>query len=94
MHAGGREDAESKLARVEAELAELDKVHDSVARRSKRLTNVLLVGGFMVLFTQWAAFCYLTWCERWGAANGCWADNLRPVSLTTVVALIQCGCVC
>lgn len=60
---GGKESAEEKLAKVEAELAELDKVHDAVEVRSKRATDIFLTCGLAILVTQFIAFIYLTWWE-------------------------------
>ncbi len=59
--AGGKEDAQAKLERVERELSELDKLHDLMERRSSRRANILLSAGLFVLCFQFAAFIYLTW---------------------------------
>eukprot|EP00798_Chlamydomonas_sp_ICE-L_P030471 gene30471-35482_t len=56
-------DARSKLAKIEEELAELEKHVGHVSGRAELVTNLLLGGGFIILFTQFLAFIYLTWWE-------------------------------
>lgn len=59
--AGGREDTQAKLAKVDAELAELDKVHELTEKRSSRRSDALLFCGLVILFTQFVGFIWLTW---------------------------------
>jgi hypothetical protein len=46
---------------VEAELADLDKVHDSLEISSRRVANVFLTGGLFILTSQFLLFIWLTW---------------------------------
>ncbi|PNH06182.1 Calcium uniporter protein, mitochondrial [Tetrabaena socialis] len=60
---GGKEDAATRLLRIEEELSDLEKIHVEVEKQAHRTTNRLLIGGYTVLFTQLISFIYLTWWE-------------------------------
>ncbi|KAG2454450.1 hypothetical protein HYH02_001469 [Chlamydomonas schloesseri] len=60
---GGKEDASAKLAKIEEELTDLDKIHEQVDKQAHNVTTRLLTVGYVILFVQLVAFIYLTWWE-------------------------------
>eukprot|EP00798_Chlamydomonas_sp_ICE-L_P030694 gene30694-35721_t len=56
-------DTEAKLAKIDEELAEINSHMRTASSRAEVLTNVMLGTGFIILFTQFIGFIYLTWWE-------------------------------
>eukprot|EP00798_Chlamydomonas_sp_ICE-L_P028791 gene28791-31979_t len=60
---GDLQDARVKLEAVDKELSELEKQMGVASNKALLVTNTMLTLGFIILFTQFLVFIYLTWWE-------------------------------
>ena len=60
---GAREEARTKLGKIEEELRDLEDIYGDAEDKAKRITRRFLIAGGFILVVQFISFIWLTWFE-------------------------------